>query len=423
MKTTAKVIYSLLLLGLIWACTEETDQMFEERIDQEQAKNSKLGSGPPIMSLPQSLNVSVEPYIIDGANNGGNRTCDEAGIAFNIEGFEYTSGKNDYPFNEDVAWPEGLTVDVDKSGTYVSWSFVPPNGYCLLNMAVIVKGGNNANVYFYESGVNGDSGLASPKNPSGKPAGLSNLTFCFNLEKCCNAWIVYGSNLNGGSDPLDDAIYAYDLNAQTQTLVYDPTPIDESENYPNALAFDPINKRIYFGTDDGRFYYHEIGSGTHVQVEGDDLSGSFGAMAGGSWYNGKFYYVENGTNKLYEVSIVADVASRTQIGTVPTSNGYGDLAFDPANPGVFVASAGDPVSVWYWYNVNNNTSGVLSRSGGTAKHLQLAYSPNGTLYAVEGISGQFYTVSYDLNAETVTLTLDWDSPYTFTDLASGPQCQ
>ena len=158
-----------------------------------------------------------------------------------------------------------------------------------------------------------------------------------------------------------------------------------------------------------------------MQVEGDALEGDFGSMAGGSWYDGNYYYVENGTDKLYKVTIVNDVATREQIGTVPTSNGYGDLAFDPENPGVFIASAGDPASVWYWYNVTDKTSGQLSLSGGTAKHLQLAYGSNGVLYGVEALSGQFYTVVYDSN--DVTLTTDWDSPYTFTDLASGPQCQ
>ena len=48
---------------------------------------------------------------------------------------------------------------------------------------------------------------------------------------------------------------------------------------------------------------------------------------------------------------------------------------------------------------------------------------HGTLYGVEALSGLFYTVSYDIIAETVSLTADWDSEYKFTDLASGPQCQ
>jgi hypothetical protein len=236
----------------------------------------------------------------------------------------------------------------------------------------------------------------------------------------CNEWIVYGGNLNGGSDPLDDAIYAYDLNAQTQTLVYDPTPVDANQNYPNGYGYDPDNQRIYMGTDDGRFFYYDIDDGVWQQLT---VNVNFGTMACGSWYNGKFYYVQNGTNRLYEVVISGTSATRTQIGTVPTSNGYGDIAFDPANPGVFLASAG---GWWYWYNVNDGTkSGNLTLLGDNpGNHLQLAYGSNGVLYGVEATSGVWYTVTYDANANTVTNTLvGWDSPYTYTDLASGPQCQ
>ena len=237
-------------------------------------------------------------------------------------------------------------------------------------------------------------------------------------DQPCDEWILYGSNLNPGTEPLDDALYAYDLKNQTQTLVYDPTSIDSSQNYPNANAYDAVNQRIYFGTDDGRLFYHEIGSGTHVQVEGGTTSGTFGTMACGSFYDGKFYYVQNGTNRLYAVDIVANVATRTEVGTVPVSVGYGDIAFDPANPGQFIGSGS---GIWYWYDLNDNSSAIMTESGGDGAHKQLAYGSDGVLYGVNAVDGQFYTIVYD--GVTVTLTLDWDSPYTYTDLASGPQCQ
>lgn len=233
---------------------------------------------------------------------------------------------------------------------------------------------------------------------------------------CCDEWIVYGSNLNAGTDEFDDAIYSVDLNDQNngRTLVYDPTPINSDQNYPNANAYDPDNNRIYFGNSDGNLFYHEIGTGTHVQV-----GSGFGTMACGAWYNGKYYYVQNGSNRLYEVTIVSDVATRTQIGTVPTGNGYGDIAFDPENPGVFIGSAGS-TAVWYVYDTNDGGSSTLTRSGGIAKHLQLAYGSNGQLYGVEAVGGQFYEIEYD--ETTVTLTEYWNSHFPFTDLASGPQC-
>lgn len=228
----------------------------------------------------------------------------------------------------------------------------------------------------------------------------------------CDEWIIYGSNLGTGAG--SDVLYAIDLNTKTRTPIYDPGAIDGSQNYPNANAYDPVNNRIYFGTSNGRLYYHEISSGTHVLVA---PAINFGVMACGAWYNGKYYYVQNGTNRLYEF----DGTNRTQIGTVPTSNGYGDIVFDPHNPGRFVGSAGSN-AYWYAYDINTKTSWTL-QNGGLGNHKQLAYGSDGTLYGVEATSGHFYIVEYSISAPSVTLTSFWESGFPFTDLASGPQCQ
>jgi hypothetical protein len=126
----------------------------------------------------------VTPYIIDGANNGGNRTCEEVATATGLS-FASSSGKLDYEGgrfeNADGtvgSWPTGFTITTD--GTYVTWSYSRAN-YRLVNAAFIVKGSDDANVYAYE-GVAGDSGLASPLNGGGNTAGLSNLTICFTEE-------------------------------------------------------------------------------------------------------------------------------------------------------------------------------------------------------------------------------------------------
>jgi hypothetical protein len=122
-------------------------------------------------STPVS-NGGVTPYIIDGANSGGNRTCAEVGAAFDTT-FEHSSGKRDYP-SQTGTWPTGLSVTI-TDGTFVSFTST------FLIGAVIVKGSNDANVYYYGSGSFGDSGLASPPAGDG-PAGLSNLTFCWNAS-------------------------------------------------------------------------------------------------------------------------------------------------------------------------------------------------------------------------------------------------
>ncbi len=134
-------------------------------------------------NITSSNTSSVTPQIIPGANNGGNRTCAEVGLAFMNDAsyFDFCGEKIDYSDGSFKGqFPEGLNVSTD--GKYVSFEA----GQCIRIGdkfyrvgAVIVKGSNAANVYFYPDGTLGDSGLSAPVNASGKPAGLSNLSFCF----------------------------------------------------------------------------------------------------------------------------------------------------------------------------------------------------------------------------------------------------
>jgi hypothetical protein len=47
---------------------------------------------------------------------------------------------------------------------------------------VIAKGGPNSNVYTYVGESTGDTGLHAPANASGKFAGLSHISFCYDVE-------------------------------------------------------------------------------------------------------------------------------------------------------------------------------------------------------------------------------------------------
>lgn len=128
----------------------------------------------------------ITPVIIPGSNNGGNVTCAMVAEAFSLPvGYFHCGEKIDYNGTMfEGEFPDGLMVEV-TDGKYVSFSMEEPlliDGKYYVVGAVIVKGGNNANVYFYPGGAMSDSGLSSPVNASGKPAGLSNLTFCL-VEK------------------------------------------------------------------------------------------------------------------------------------------------------------------------------------------------------------------------------------------------
>lgn len=179
MKKITHLPAILFMFAAIVSCNK--DMTDDSELDL--LKKAKVGAAAgKVESLPVS-DGSIKPCIIPGANNGGNRTCAEVATAWELVPNPFYCGvKIDY--NAGVfagTFPSGLNVTVTDR-KYVSFEMED----CILIGekyykvgAVIVKGSNAANVYYYPTGTIGDSGLASPINASGSLAGLSNLTFCF----------------------------------------------------------------------------------------------------------------------------------------------------------------------------------------------------------------------------------------------------
>lgn len=198
-------LWGLAILLFVSSCTQ-----FEGADPAKDSAVSKSLSSddPNARVIPASSPTSIEgivPAIIAGANEGGNRTCEEVAAAFSspevLDEFgnviseavvvEFTGEGDGERRNwtgsgfDGTSWPEGFTVNV-TDGKFIDWSYLPPPGYCLKNLAFIVKGSDQANVYYYDGDaiVYSDGGLASPPNASGGPAGLSNLTICYSIEPC-----------------------------------------------------------------------------------------------------------------------------------------------------------------------------------------------------------------------------------------------
>lgn len=165
------IILLAVALSLSACQTDEVAPLDQEKIAPVEGTKSRGNSAARIS------NSGVDPVLWE-TGPGGNVTCAEVGE------YAYSSGRIN--FNDDVFdadFPTGFTIIVTE-GKYVSWSFDGGGVWCLDGISVIVKGGNAANVYTYPAGVSEDSGLASPENASGGPAGLSNLTLCYNLIRC-----------------------------------------------------------------------------------------------------------------------------------------------------------------------------------------------------------------------------------------------
>lgn len=154
MKKLKLLITFIFIIAAFISCDKRKVEKFSEPI------SSDYGIFPVTMQSDQGGNLACEDLIGDYPGGTTGR------INYNEGTDTFDADFSDY----------GLTVTVSE-GTYVSFDMDPSSGWCV--GAVIVKGGNASNVFYYDPGVKSDQGLTAPINPSGNPAGLSNLTFCF----------------------------------------------------------------------------------------------------------------------------------------------------------------------------------------------------------------------------------------------------
>ena len=186
--TIAKTTLTVAALLALAACGGGGDDLATEQIAaaSKRAVAAPSSTSTITTSAPTSTG-GVTPVIVPGANNGGNRTCAEVGLALygDANYFQFSSDQVSYESGAFTgSFPAGLSVSTD--GTYVTWTSTFKIG------AAIVKGGNASNVYAYAPQSMGDSGLAAPPNANGKPAGLGNLTFCWNPEPVAGQWCSPG---------------------------------------------------------------------------------------------------------------------------------------------------------------------------------------------------------------------------------------
>jgi len=149
---------------------------------EQQSAEASIQQQP---STPISTTEGVEPYVVrtesgDLVGPGGNVACDQLGV------FDYTSARTDYQ----EGGPGNFTVDLTDANNMVVGSVQVMYSESTKTLdftadiaidAVIVKGGDDANIYDYQpDGTFADTGLGAPPNASGGSAGLSNVTLCAN---------------------------------------------------------------------------------------------------------------------------------------------------------------------------------------------------------------------------------------------------
>ena len=237
---------------------------------------------------------------------------------------------------------------------------------------------------------------------------------------CQSQGIIYGTEQNTGK------IYQIDVVAGTAAEIADTgDPAPTNNNSPNGLAFDPVSGRLYFSvtepataTDCDLYFWN--GS---VATKAGDLPS---VAAGATFYNGVYYYIDNATDDLRQVTLNPDgsVSATSLVCTGfddPDTYRFGDVVIDPNGPTLFGSSITSGSTPPTFFSVALGTCAYTEISTTDGLGLQIAYGSNGLLYGCAGGSKDFVIIDPTDGSTTSAGTVT-GSDHGFTDLASGERC-
>lgn len=213
---------------------------------------------------------------------------------------------------------------------------------------------------------------------------------------------VYG--VAGGTGDL----YEVDIQNQTENKIYANTN-SYSGFYPNALAFDDANDRLYFAANRNKLWYYDFSANQLVDAGAFTHTGNsdvYAATFGGGYY----WYVPNGTGNLYQVSLDSNglIESSTVTPMTTSSLAFGDVEIDYANGIIY----GSTTSFYFTYDTG---TGEFTRHGSAGKGMQLAWGHDGNLYGHNTNAREWFSVEPAGGAKTFLFT----GERSYNDLATG----
>ena len=247
-------------------------------------------------------------------------------------------------------------------------------------------------------------------------------------EECIPASIIFGVVGDGSVGSL----WQIDLSGDsiTETKLIDVDQVGGStEFYPNGLAYDDENHRLYYAV--------RSSEGTQIFMYDFDkdpvlaATGLSGDIYGATWGAGEYWYIQNGSNDMRTVAFDDDgINGVVEMFEANFAGGksfnFGDMALAPDELVIYVSTSfsGDNKE-FFKYNLTKDEGdrySLITDSGG-AVGLQLGFGEDGMLYGhntfgqnpdVAVSAKEFFVVE---KAGTVTSLGTGDNAYN--DLASG----
>ncbi|MFC2008530.1 hypothetical protein ACFLUT_00540 [Chloroflexota bacterium] len=229
--------------------------------------------------------------------------------------------------------------------------------------------------------------------------------------------MIYGARTAGGTKGLYEIDVANDTVTLLKAITGAAADVNNGTGYTNGLAYDPDSNKLYLtapprvGTSPTPLWSYDIDADAL-----QSLGSLPGSVVSGSFYQGAYYYIAEGTNSLWKAELdggpIAPVLVFSGFG-VPSSFTFGDIAI--SSTGMLFGSTRVSPRMFFSLDLNSLSGDYQVFAGSNALDLQLAYGSNGILYGANHGNGKFYVV----DEATGTATQQSLVASGFADLASG----
>lgn len=293
-----------------------------------------------------ALGASVEPVFYPGNPACADLTSCSCQYGFKINQapngtFPIINGEGTTLTGGAMPDPSNTITILNSDESYFDWTSTLPI------KAVIVKGGPNANVYFYDPPSYGDTGLHAPINPeNGMPFGLSHLEFCFQYELRINKTAV----------PAFTREYTWEID-KTADGAYNLFTGDGVEHLFTVSVDQTLTDKDWAVGGSIEIYNPAPTAATILSVS--DVISGYGAVAVTCPVTFPYDLASGGTLTCTYASTLPDGTSRTNTATVTTEGAVGGGAAQAA------IAFGEPTTIAGYPTINVTDTNGESWSAST----------------------------------------------------------
>ncbi len=225
-----------------------------------------------------------------------------------------------------------------------------------------------------------------------------------------------------GIEPRTGDIYQIDPLRGEEFRVFESPLTSTHGNYPNALAFDQTNNRLYFTQSATKLYFWEFGD-SEPTFAGDlvyDKPSEYARNAYGATFgDGAYWFIPNSTADLYRVDLKPDGTIDSHTKTTMTDDytvSFGDFVY--LDGVIYGSSSGHQADLIYFiYDIDADVFTVPEDHDATAMQTALGHDGDErVLFGYRIPTKRWYTVEMDTGIST---QLPFVSEVRYEDLASG----